>query len=192
MEIYLVRHGRTTQPGTFTGVTDVALSSHGKAQVRRIAPAVVPASIEHCYCSPLTRCRETVRLLELQCPVTVDEMLREIDFGRWEGLNFAQVCEQFPDDAARWREEQESFTFPLGEQIKTFNTRVRKWFDELSGRPHQRVLVVAHGGVLRIGLCALLGVGLEARFGLNFAEAAVTSVSLKDGFPTLEMFNCRG
>lgn len=192
MDIYLLRHGQTTQPGTFTGVTDVFLSKAGEGQIRKIAPVLKTAQIEHCYCSPLIRCRDTVRMLELACDVTVDEDLKEIDFGLWEGLDYDQVKQEYPDEMNRWIEQKESFTFPRGARISQFNHRIQQWFDELLNTRHNRVLIVAHGGVLRVGLHALLGLGSDTIFGVNFAEGAVSRVKIQEGFPYLESLNCRG
>lgn len=191
-DIYLLRHGQTTQPGTFTGVTDVSLSLTGKAQIQRISPLLEKARIEHCFCSPLARCMETVRLLKLTCGVTVDDTLKEINFGLWEGLNFDQITQRYPNETKLWNEQKEAFFFPGGEQIHQFNGRIHQWFDELLNTGHNRVLVVAHGGVLREGLKALLGIGRGDAFVLNFAEGAVSRITIREGYPNLECFNCRG
>lgn len=192
MDIYLLRHGQTTQPGTFTGVTDVLLSTAGEEQIRMISPALNAARIDHCYCSPLLRCRDTVRMLDLTCDVTYDENLKEIDFGLWEGLDYNLIKKRYPDELNRWIEQKEAFTFPGGAHISQFNRSVQLWFDELLNTGHNRVLVVAHGGVLRAGMCALLRLGSDNMFGVNFAEGAVSRINIQEGFPYLESFNCRG
>jgi len=173
-------------------VSDIRLSTHGESQVRRISPLLKEARIEHCYCSPLSRCRDTLRLLDLDCPVTFDEGVREIDFGLWEGLSFDQVQRKYPDQADRWATQHDDFTFPGGAHIGTFNLTIQQWFDVLLQTGHNRVLVVAHGGVLRTGLRHLLGVVGDKGFGMNLSEAAITKVSLHKGYPYLEKFNCRG
>lgn len=192
MEIYLLRHGQTTQPGTFTGVTDVSLSKTGEAQIHSIYPLLAEAQIEYCYCSPLIRCTDTVRLLKLVCGVSVEDDLKEIDFGIWEGLNYEQVRQKYPVEIRRWEEQKDAFTFPRGAHIRKFNRRVHQWFDDLVNTGHNRVLVVAHGGVLRKGLSVLLDLGGETAFGLDFAEGAVSRVTIRSGFPYLDYFNCRG
>lgn len=192
MDIYLLRHGQTTQPGTFTGITEVLLSDAGEDQIREIAPLLKSVDIEHCYCSPLVRCRDTLRLLELSCDFTVDRSLKEINFGLWEGLDYNRIKQDFPGEIKRWDKQRERFSFPGGENVGEFNTRVKQWFDDLVHKGHNRVLVVAHGGVLRVGLSTLLGIDDGTVFGLNFEEGAVAKVSIRAGFPYLERFNCRG
>ena len=192
MDIYLLRHGQTTQPGTFTGITNIGLSSTGKEQIRAIGPLIENAHPEHCFCSPLIRCKETVRLLNLACAVSDDEKIKEIDFGLWEGLTYSQIQELYPDEAKRWSVEKDAFTFPGGARIHKFNRSIQQWFDELVNTGHNRVLVVAHGGVLRTGLCELLGLASDNMFRFNFAVGAVSKISIREGYSSLEYFNCRG
>jgi alpha-ribazole phosphatase len=192
VEIYLLRHGRTTRPGTFTGITDIGLAREGEKQIRKISPLLEAARIEACYCSPLSRCRDTLRLIVLNCEVTFDEALKEIDFGVWEGMKYSQILSAYPEEAARWDELRERFTFPGGASISGFNRGVWNWFDKLLNCGHERVLVVAHGGVLREGLRRLLGLDADCPFGFNIAEGGVSRITIRDGQPCLEYFNCRG
>lgn len=192
MDIYLLRHGQTTQPDTFTGVTDIGLSTTGEKQIHAITPELKKVNFDHCFCSPLTRCRETLRLLGLACSVTIDETIKEIDFGSWEGLSYKQIQELYPAELKRWSVQKEAFTFPGGARIDQFNLRIQQWFDELVNTGHNRVLVVAHGGVLRTGLCALLELGSDNMFRFNFTEGAVSKIGIREGYSYLEYFNCRG
>ncbi len=192
MEIYLLRHGRTVRPGTYTGLTDIELSDTGRKQVVSLQPVLAEAVFDQCYCSPLKRCRETFALLELETACSVDEQLREIDFGQWEGLRFDQVEQRFPGQIDRWSCLQEAFGFPGGDEIGQFNHRVCCWFDKLLKNKFNRVLIVSHAGVIRTAICHLLAIDLSCVFAFSIGEAGLARVVISDGFGRLEYLNCSG
>lgn len=192
MDIYLLRHGQTLQPGTYTGSTDVELSAEGRRQIRVLSPFLQSRDFDHCFSSPLVRCRETVSLLELNRTCSIEESLREIDFGAWEGLNFNEIQNAYPEQLSRWVSEGDNFTFPGGGHIGTFHVQITDWFDKLLTKGLNRVLIVAHGGVLRAGICHLIGIELSRAFTLNPREGRVSMVTMHDGGGHLELFNCSG
>ncbi len=190
MHIYLLRHGVTTHPGTYSGCSDVSLSDEGRDQIRSLRSFFSKLVFDQCYCSPLSRCRETYELLDIDLPCTIDDELREIDFGRWEGLSFDQIEERFPDQLEQWVEQQDNFQFPGGDLITAFNARICGWFDKLLTKEHEHVFIVSHGGVLRIGLCHMLGFDPARAFAFHIKEGRVCSLTMKDGYGRLDQFNC--
>ncbi|MEJ2136744.1 MAG: histidine phosphatase family protein [Desulfofustis sp.] len=192
MEIYLLRHGHTPQPGTYTGSTDVELSIEGTRHVSNLSPLFDQLDFDCCFCSPLSRCRQTVSLLAIDAELIFDDCLREIDFGDWEGLSFADVQANYPEQLDKWAREGEDFTFPGGETIRTFNARISGWFDKLLTNKFNRVLIVAHGGVIRAGISHLLGIDQPRAFVFNPKEAGVSKIRVIDGYGNLEFFNCSG
>lgn len=191
MDIYLLRHGTTVVPGTYTGIRDVLLSETGSREVKKLAPAVAALPLEHCFCSTLTRCRQSLDLLGLTCDCTFDTELVEIDFGRWEGLSFDQISRSDPEQMQSWFEQGDAFTFPGGENISTFNKRVSGWFDRLLESGYAAVLVISHAGVIRHGLCRLLGMQSDDGFRFEIKEASLSLVSHTDGSGRLVQLNCR-
>ena len=192
MLIYLLRHGHTDGSGTYTGVSDVELNPGGREGVGRLANLVNTLDLQRCFCSPLRRCRETAALLNITCEISYDESLREIDFGRWEGLSFTQISQSDQSLLDRWLAQGEDFTFPGGERGADFNTRVETWFDLLAKDNSERVLVISHAGVIRQGLCHLLGLPSSASFHFDIKEAALSLVSRENGFSQLQFLNSRG
>jgi broad specificity phosphatase PhoE len=191
MDIYLLRHGRTVSEGTYTGVTDAVLSENGVNDIVNLLASISRLPLEHCYSSTLTRCRESVDLLELECNRTFTEELREINFGRWEGLTFDQISHSDPELLHDWFKQGDSFTFPGGETIAEFNKRVTRWFDSLIRQGHGTVLVVAHAGVIRQGLCSLLGIAGHHGFCFEIFEGALSLVTHTEGAGRLVHLNCR-
>ena len=157
-----------------------------------LKPLLAEPVFDRCYCSPLKRCRETLALLELETACRIDEELREINFGQWEGLRFDQVQQRFPGQIDRWSILQEAFRFPGGDEIAQFNRRVCCWFDTLLKDTFGRVLIVSHAGVIRIAICHLLGIDLSHVFAFSLGEAGLAKVAMTDGFGRLEYLNGSG
>ncbi len=197
----LVRHGETEGQSSvrYHGSNDVPLSDLGRTQIRRLVPLLqacgapaAPAVVLH---SPLQRAAESARILVEGCgwpqallrPVPD---LRELCFGDCEGLTAEEIAARY---AAFWREHQagSSTAFPGGEPFQAFRDRVRAAFAALcQDLPQGDVLVVAHRGVVRNGLCFLLGV--EAAAGGEYA-VGLGSLSIVRGRPPgrLEGFDLR-
>lgn len=192
MHIYLLRHGHTPQTGTYTGSTDVELSAAGREQITSLASFLQAIDFDHCFCSPLARCRQTLSLLALRSEISFAESLREVDFGSWEGLSFEQIENAYPDELNDWINRGEAFKFPGGEKINDFNSRVITWFNNLLTKQFNRVLIVAHGGVIRVGLCHLLGIDMTRAFAFNPKQGRVALVYVEEGSGRLDLFNCGG
>lgn len=177
MEIYLLRHGQTVSPGTYTGVSDTRLSEAGCRQVRAISPLLKEIHPEYCYSSPLSRCRKSVELLDLECDCSYDDGLREIDFGRWEGLCFTEISDNDEALLHEWLTVKDGFTFPGGDSITAFHSRITTWFRNILGqRKYERILIVAHAGVIRAGLCYMLTIPAWRAFSFEVQEAALSLV----------------
>lgn len=163
--IDLIRHGEPEGGPMFRGQTDHPLSELGWHQMRQAM-----ATDDHwdvIVTSPLTRCLGFATTLseQLGLPVHTEERLREISFGDWEGHTTEQVMARWGDALQRFWHNPMDHPPPGGETLAGFRERVsdawRHWTQELSG---QRVLVVCHGGVIRMILSQVLETPLEAAF----------------------------
>lgn len=160
--LFMVRHGATelSAEDRFAGAVDVELSKEGRHQARKLAQRLADDSIAAVYCSPLKRTMQTASILAKphDLPLKVDEGLREIHHGHWEGMRRSDVESQFPEEYAAW--EEDPFTFaPLGGEagvnvIARALPVIRKIVLEHRG---QNVIVVSHKATLRLLISSLLG-----------------------------------
>ncbi|HSH14271.1 MAG TPA: histidine phosphatase family protein, partial [Desulfurivibrionaceae bacterium] len=160
-KLLLARHASTgpEYQGRFVGASDIPLSESGPEEVARLAGVVASFGPEVTFCSPLLRARQTLELLAGITgggPIQVDADLREIDFGRWERLSFAEIAAGDSELVKRWSAWAEDFAFPDGEAVGAFLARTGAAAARLAGRPEETILVVAHGGVVRALLCHFL------------------------------------
>lgn len=164
-DLYLTRHGETTwhAANRYAGSTDVALSEHGRAQAHGLGAWSGAAGVDAIYCSPLTRARETARpsAATTGLRVSIDDRLRELDFGQGEGLTATEMQAAFPGEYEQFVSDPGEHPLPGGESPTACVARFIDALDDTC-RQHAdgRVLVVAHNTAIRLALCHVLGVPL--------------------------------
>ena len=190
--ILLIRHGEAedTPRGVFLGRTDRSLSARGRVQSERLRGILPRDSVIRCFSSPLARARQTAEIATQGCGIAIEiePDLREVDFGRWEGLTFEQIKERDAAAVGRWSVSDPSFAFPEGESLNHFYGRVTRAGDRLAAAEEETVVAFAHGGVIRTLVCHFLG--LEFRHFLLFeiGHASVAGLRLSEGRGTLTAF----
>lgn len=163
--IDLIRHGEPQGGPKFRGSQDDPLSDLGWQQMR--AAVHDNDQWDVIVTSPLLRCVEfaTEVATARNLPLHVEERLREVNFGAWEGKTTAEVVAEEGEKLSRFWEDPVANTPPGAETITDFNQRVvegwQHWRDTLAG---QRALVVCHGGVIRMILADVMGIPLQKSF----------------------------
>ncbi|RII20948.1 Phosphoserine phosphatase 1 [Streptomyces sp. YIM 130001] len=183
--LLLLRHGETALTSqrriSGSGGGDPALSATGRRQAEAVAGALAArGTVQDVVSSPLARCRETARTvaLRLGLDVTIDEGLREADYGAWEGLTFAEVRERFPQELAAWRRSPTVAPGRTGETFASVSRRVSRSRDRILARHAGRtVLVVSHVAPLRTLVRLALGAPPASLFRMELAAASVSVLS---------------
>jgi alpha-ribazole phosphatase len=181
-ELILIRHGDIGQEfkGIFVGKTDVPLSAEGRLQAERLRPYLESGPRTAVLSSPQLRCRETARIATepLGLPVEVDNDLREIDFGRWERLTFDEIVSADSSAVDGWARYDRDFTFPGGERIGDFLSRVSALGDRLASRGEGRTIVFTHGGIIRALICHFLKLAPRHYLLFEVRPASITTIRL--------------
>jgi broad specificity phosphatase PhoE len=152
--LLLARHGETdwNREHRWQGHTDVPLNELGWEQARALAHELASESIAAIYSSDLRRALDTARIVadRKRVDVNVDEGLRELDFGAWEGLTSDEIEQRFPGDLALWREQGQLPERRGGETGDQLRKRVLAAAERIvQTHPAKQVLIVSHGGPLR-------------------------------------------
>jgi broad specificity phosphatase PhoE len=164
--IYYIRHGETAwnAAGRLQGALDVPLNDLGRRQAAQAGNILADlfardgrdkASLAF-VASPLGRARSTMDLVRevLGLPsdgYALDDRLREIGYGRWEGSTLAEMQAQDPQLFARRQTEKWTMSPPGGETYASVQLRMRDWYDSLL----TDTVAVAHGGTARALMVAL-------------------------------------
>ncbi|MFP5252743.1 MAG: histidine phosphatase family protein [Actinomycetes bacterium] len=199
--LILVRHGETdhTRRKLFSGLggDDPGLNADGRAQVHATADWLAPLAdeIDTVVTSPLRRTRETAAIVAgtLGKEPVVEDGLAEAAFGTWDGLTFAEVQEQHPDDLEAWLGGVDVAPTGGGESFADVDRRVRRTRDRLlESYPGKVVLAVTHVTPIKVLVRLALDAPLESLFRMELAPASVTVISwFPDGAASLRMFNGR-
>jgi probable phosphoglycerate mutase len=160
-ELWLARHGETewSRARKHTGRTDLPLTPDGERQARdELAPKLAGARFDLVLASPLRRALDTARLAG-QDP-EVDERLREMDYGDYEGRTTAEIRAERPG----W--DLWTDGCPGGETVEDVGARADALIAERLRDGGERVLAFGHGHTLRI--LAARWLDLPAREGRVF------------------------
>ncbi len=159
--IYIIRHGETdwNRQKRFQGHTDIALNDEGRLQAVRLAMKLADVlPFDRLVASDLLRARETAEILNrgYNTPIAVDEGLREMNFGQWEGLNITAIQERWPDELQEWYTSGQ-LAVPGGESQEELFQRVwqrfQYWADQ---EDYQKMGIVCHGAVCGVLICGVL------------------------------------
>ncbi len=161
--LVLIRHGETDGQSSvrFHGSTDVSLSDVGRAQLRAASLQLSREVFDLVVASPMQRAWEGARLLTGGASVRIDADLREIHFGRWEGLTQEEIQAVDPVLYEDWQSRVAGFEYPGGEPRADFQKRVLAALERLEQTGATSALVVAHKGPIRTIAEKLLGAPLE-------------------------------
>lgn len=194
LRLLLVRHGETAwnATGRFQGQLDTDLNVAGQRQATAVAESLASEEINAVYASDLRRAYDTAVAIAARHPVTVraEPRLRQMDFGSWQGLTYAQMQEQDPERFADWNADRVNQCPPGGESLSQVATRLTSLLDQVRAQhADQTVVLVSHGGTVRLMLCLLLGHPLSAHWQFVVDNAAIAEIELQDRGPVLIRWN---
>ncbi|VVO21543.1 alpha-ribazole phosphatase family protein [Pseudomonas fluorescens] len=186
LHLDLLRHGETELGGGLRGSLDDALTDKGWAQMR--AAVVEQGPWDRLVSSPLQRCSRFAEELgaQLGLPVQLDKDLQELHFGAWEGQSAATLMETDAQALGLFWADPYAFTPPEGERVEDFSTRVLAAVERLQATcAGQRVLLISHGGVMRLLLARARGLPREQLLNVEVGHGALFSLAIgADGLLT--------
>lgn len=177
--IDLLRHGEPIGGRKFRGSVNDPLSVEGWAQMRMAVGNHCPWRMV--VSSPLDRCALFARELceRHALDLEIESGFKELSFGDWDGRSVAELEEQQPQAVSNFWRDPLAYPPPASEPLPVFQTRVVAAWNALAQRHHgHHVLLVCHGGTIRVLLSHLLGVPLQNIWRLAVPYASVSRVQL--------------
>jgi broad specificity phosphatase PhoE len=165
-KIYYIRHGETewNVEGRLQGVQDTPLNDVGRRQAVQAGNILADLFVRDgreksslaFVASPLIRARSTMELVRGELKLApadyaLDDRLREIGYGQWEGSTLPQLQVADPELFARRQAEKWTVPPPGGESYVAVQARMQSWYDSLV----EDTVAVAHGGTARALMVAL-------------------------------------
>jgi probable phosphoglycerate mutase len=116
LTLILSRHGQAAEGDAMLGgQLDVPLLPAGRKEAEALAHRLAGVRLDRIVASPMLRALETAQTVARGRPIELDERLRELDYGRWEGLTYAEIDARDPDLRARWEHDPAATHAPGGE-----------------------------------------------------------------------------
>ncbi|WP_233841039.1 histidine phosphatase family protein [Dyella sp. 2HG41-7] len=170
--IELLRHGDTAQR-SYRGQLDDPLSELGWSQLRA---AVEGREWDRIVASSLQRCAAFARELSQSrgVPLRIDARLAEYHFGAWQGVPIERIAEEQGDALGRFWSDPVTYPPPGGETFDAFRDRLCGALDDVTAEASdERVLVITHGGAIRLLRCLVEGRSYGDMAGIDVPHASL-------------------
>ena len=180
LHLDLLRHGETELGGGLRGSLDDALTAKGWEQMR--AAVIGQGPWDRLVSSPLQRCARFAEELgaQLNVPVSFEKDLQELHFGAWEGQSAAALMETDAEALGLFWADPYSFTPPEGEAVSDFSDRVLGAVARLhQAYAGERVLLISHGGVMRLLLARARGLPREQLLNVEVGHGGLFTVQVE-------------
>jgi len=184
--IDFIRHGEPEGGDIVRGRVNPELTALGWKQMRnatalddRHFPSAGTPNWTHIISSPLLRCREfaqrTAEAVTLDA--SVEDCWQEIDYGDWDGMPASEWRNVAAEQFKAFRHDLTALVPPNGEPYVDFRDRITNAWESLRQyEDESHLLVVTHGGVLRVVLPTVLGMPLNRSFPLHIPFACLSRV----------------
>jgi len=177
----LLRHGQTelSAERRFAGRGDIPLTEDGLRQAAAAAGRLAGrGGIDVIVTSPLQRARRTAQEVARAtgAPLQVEEDLAETDFGKWEGLSFAEAAARWPQEVSAWLSDADVAP-PGGESFAVVGRRVSAALDRLlAEHPHRTLLLVSHVTPIKTLACRAMLAPPAALFRIQLDVASLCEI----------------
>ncbi|XPF96253.1 histidine phosphatase family protein [Colwellia sp. RE-S-Sl-9] len=167
--IYLLRHGKVSGPAALYGQTDIGVTDEVNTKIltelNQLQQNLIN-KISHVVTSPLQRCQNVAQQFAKnnKLPINVNTCFQEMNFGQLDGISFDDIRDS-ENSKKTWLQledfwrEPDAFPLPKAELLSSFYQRVEhSWCELLTSHAGKSILLVCHGGVIRMILALLLNI----------------------------------
>ena len=166
-EIILIRHGETewNSQKRMQGHSNSDLSEVGRGQIQELGELMKNVSFDHIYSSDSLRARQTAEAITQYSGHTLqfDQRIREKNLGVFEGLTSTEAKERHPEIYRLFKTAGANYVIDEGESTQQLLERALEFIEEIRLRhPQERVVMVTHGGVVRVLMKYALGLSIDS------------------------------
>ena len=167
MEIVLVRHTKVAVSGVCYGFSDVELADTFEQEKEEVLKKV-DSSNAVIFSSPSSRCTKLAS--SISETFETDDRIKELNFGDWEMRKWDDLSDPEFDV---WMNDYINHRCPNGESLIDMKNRVEEFYKEISSSKHKKIIVVTHGGVIRLFHHLINEIPLDKIFDLKIEYGGV-------------------
>jgi broad specificity phosphatase PhoE len=186
MTIFLIRHGKKETGKWFNPALrhqDPPLSAEGLEESNRLMEYFEGTTLSAIFVSQYLRTQQTARALgeERRLAPMIDPRINELDNGDLDDMPEAEFAKQYPDIWTSYAARTADFRFPGGETGEEARKRVSAFLEEQRDRHRgENIVVIAHDGIIRVGMTYLLGVPVFHRGDFRVNTLGITEIEYQD------------
>lgn len=192
MKLYFMRHGETAwnEQGLLQGSTDIPLNDYGIQLAIATAEGLAAEGtvFDRIFTSPLLRASQTARIIAKKqgVPAIADQRLREMCFGEYEGMKISEIMENPEHErfARFFKAPAQYEKVGTSESFEDATIRAKEFLEECIlplENTCENVLVVCHGGIVRVFLCLIGNIPYEDYWKIYQPNCCVSLTELKNG-----------
>ncbi len=154
-KLIFVRHGQSVAnlKQVFAGQTNPNLTEQGHRQAEALSDWIAENyKIDAIYSSDLIRAYNTARPIadKLKLSITKTEKLREIYSGKWQGVSYSEIKENYPQEYGVWLSDIGNVVCPGGESFVELAERVKAEVLSIAEKHSgQTVIITTHATPIR-------------------------------------------
>jgi len=198
IKLFLIRHGQTlwNREGRYQGEIDIGLTSLGIRQAKLAAKYLSKVNFSNVYSSPLKRAVDTANIIKKgrNLEIKIRNNLKEISFGKWEGMKFDQINRMFHDDYQNWLKDPYNNSPTGGESFKDVQERAITEINNIINENEDKssAAVATHGGIILSLLVHWLQIPVFRWRSIIQRQGAINIVVIDKDFPYISTINYTG
>lgn len=178
MDITLIRHTSVNvKKGICYGHSDVGLSKSFNSELKEIKQKIVSVKYDLVFSSPLSRCQKLANNLFPNQNIILDDRLKELNFGNWEGKHWDEIQET--KEAKLFFDDYINTKCPEGESYKEFMERVSRFYNEIKSKGNENIAIICHGGTIRAFISIIEEISPQQAFERKVGYGEVLRYNIK-------------
>ncbi len=193
-KIFLIRHGQSEWNKLYKiqGQQDTMLTDLGRKQAVRIGSRLINENVDIIFTSDLARAFDTANIISgiINKPLVVSQDIREINFGKWEGLTLQNIKEMYRDEYSLWLKEPDRLEIEGAETLKKLEARIMNWINNIIMESRENnIAIVSHSATLKTIILGLLGIDISHYKNITLHNVSLSIVECREYNNVLTMLN---
>ena len=182
MKLIFIRHGQTdwNVQGKIQGSYDSELNDTGIKQAMNLSEKLLNLNYKFSkiYSSPQKRALKTAEILSKSSNVDYISVkdLQEMNMGKWEGLSWKEVEENYPNEYKEWYLNRRYTKTPDGESYQDMLERVLKAIHKIINENNEDVVIVSHSAIIMCLQCYVTNTPFNDMLKFKTKNANITEI----------------